>query len=543
MRTRFISAAAVIAICIAALAAPALGGAAAVKGGALIGVQADPATAGAFCADVKESGADAMVLSVSRPNVDKGAGIYNFTGVDGGTGTERNCGVTSALRVFGQRNTDTRRFPADPSGYAAFLTALSSHEAAQNLGVHRYAIENEVDVVNHWDDTPQHYFDLLRIAYAAVHVGDPNAIVVDSTFSVAGLYTVRINELYDAGQKADALALYRVMITNVLGGESPNAKAIDTEAELGTYLESAQPQRILEFYRLLLQSQDSFDAFQVHFYGPADRYPELIDMLRRSGMTKPIETWELGHRYRDGRPFDDADWAGDVSRLIDTAVGEGSRFTILQLLNDRLEDNLEYGLLTDAGARRQAFYSFRTTARLLEGATASNAVGAPSPTVAYRYDRPVGPVYAFWAPSGLPLVGGSLGIGQTTGALTNGQAARPKQARLKFVHATPSPRFIEPDLLAVRRLPFKVKRKIRVALACPANSLPAKCFGSIKVSGKKGKKRTRLADVTFKLARGKTQKRTITLRGPGMPFLITAEAKTCPAGVKPCRTTLRLGSN
>ena len=67
--------------------------------------------------------------------------------------------------------------PADMGAYQAFLT--DAVKRFSPLGVHEYAIENEINAPGHWAGTPADYVNLVNAAATAVHGGNPAARVVD----------------------------------------------------------------------------------------------------------------------------------------------------------------------------------------------------------------------------------------------------------------------------------------------------------------------------------------------------------------------------
>lgn len=511
-------------------------------GSEVVGAQVDPATVIASCPSVRPDTIQTTVLAYNRGRLETAGGAPNFTGVDRDIDAELACGITPLLRLRVGSGDNPDTYPADPGAYAALLTALAAHERGR---VERFAIENEVNAPSHWSDTVEAYFALVNLASRAIHAGNPDAIVLDSTFASGGITAVRVNELYQSGDRAGALALLQEDQVNELGG-GPKAK---TEADVATYLADPKVQKFLRFFDAMLANQNLFDAFQLHYYGPSQHLPAIIDMLRRHGMTKPIETWELNHRYLDGRQFDEEDFANEATRLFATAIGEGSRVTVFSRYADRAE-NGAIGLTDIAGGSHAVRFAFRTVVRLLGGAQASGPLILPGGAFGYAFERPSGPVAAFWALNGAPVVGRRLGIAATSAAVTGNQATRPHQVRLASLAAGPSPQFAEPDLpvlerVAARRVhrparPRPRGRRIFIRVACPEASPFTRCAGVLRVPGRTGRKRVRLGSRAIALSRGRSHVYSVRLLGRGRPSAAVADSRPCPGGLRPCRSWVHL---
>ncbi len=125
-------------------------------------------------------------------------------------------------------------FPKNIEAYKQFLTAMVERydgdgieDAAGSPVVEYFQIENEVDG-NFWDDTPEKYGELLKIAYETVKAANPNAKVIIAGVSIA-------RGFFD----------YYVPVFDYL---SANADSVGLSC---------------------------FDIFDLHWYGAADEYNEL----------------------------------------------------------------------------------------------------------------------------------------------------------------------------------------------------------------------------------------------------------------------------
>lgn len=538
-RTRVV----LVCMALAALGAALPGGAPAAKraslanplGGAVLGAQVEAATVAGLCAagSPQSDAVQTTVLAYNRPRLQSNSGQPDFAAVNRDVDRELACGMEPMLRLGVAAAGDPGSYPSDPDAYAALLTALA---AAEKGRVERYAIENEVSAAGHWSDSAESYFRLLRLASDAIHAGNPDAIVLDSTFASGALSVVRAREIYDAGDGPGALALLREIFSNELGAGTTQPQTVE---DARAYLFSAKAQRFYSFFDGMLANQDLFDAFQLHYYGPSQSLPDIFEMLRRRGLRGPIQTWELNHRYLDGRPFVEEDFADEVSRLFATAIGEGSDTAVLSRYID-YAPNAARGLTTDTGGSHASRFAFRTLVRLLAGATSSGPLGLRAPTAAYAYLGPRGRVVAFWSLTGAPRVGGRLGFPATGAAVSANESSRPRHLRLASLRASASPQFAEADLAVLSRAPSPGARRIRIHVTCPPASPFARCSGELRVGGKSRGRRVELGSHAFGVARGRSHAYTVRLRGRGRPSIVTAAAAPCPAGRKPCRSWLRL---
>lgn len=507
-------------------------------GGEVLGAQIEAQTVAPLCAisGPQSDRVQTTVLAYNRPRLENASGNPDFNAVNRDIDRELGCGIQPMLRLGVAGGQDPGAYPPDPGAYAALLTALA---AAEKGRVHRYAIENEVSAPGHWSDSAENYFRLVGLARDAIHAGDPSAVVLDSTFASGALSVVKAREIYDAGDGAGALALLREVFANELGGGSAPPTTVE---EARVYLFGERAQRFYTFFDALLAHQDLFDVFQLHYYGPSQSLPDIFEMLRRRGMRKPIETWELNHRYLDGRPFVEEDFANEVSRLFATAVGEGSRTTVLSRYID-YAPNAAQGLTRVDGGSHASRFAFRTLVDLLSGATASGALELPGGATGYAYGRPGGRLAGFWALSGTPRVGSALGFAATSAAVRGNESARPRHLRISSLRASESPQFAEADLAILQRLPAIAtgrKRAMRIRLTCPPASPFGRCAGVLKVVGKRRGEKVGLATHAFGVLRGRSHTYSLRLHGAGKATTLVAAAKPCPGGLKPCRSWLAL---
>ena len=495
-----------------------------VEGGALT----DPPLLASNCERIKEDGGQTTVIGAVMTRIVESPGVYDFSGVDGQVGTAISCGIDPAIRVFAEpSNSDDRGMPDDLDAYGAFFGALVGHMKGR---VERFGVENEVIAPNHWKDTPAQYFQLLQVAADAAHAANPDATILDSVSSSGGFSIIEARKQWLAGDLEGALATIQESQKNDLGG-GPYLTSTD---QVPAYLSVPKVLKMQEFYDQLVAHRDRIDALQLHYYGPASSLPSVVAMVRADGLDMPIEIWELGHRYLDGRPFEEAGHADEATRLLATAVGEGARYVVLQQYFDK-PNNEMYGLIDGDGNSRQARFALRNTLSKLRDTSSAYRLRAGNDTDGYRFDRPGGWRRVLWSTAGDVKPGKKLSIRSTTVALT-GNTGGTKHVPVASVVVGSSPQWLEPDMLEIWRKPAKRKRFVRVKAHCPDASPTRLCRGWIRFRGGKGNRKL-IAARKYVLARGVT--RVIAIhrkRTKARVKVIFAIPFSCPGKVKSCRS-------
>lgn len=366
-------------------------------GSAVLSAQVGPDLAARACSNLQQDGATATPLWISWGEVERRDGSRNWSELDDDIRKLRNCGVSIALHLQSQRpwmRTDT---PPNAVEFARFASELAARYRGQ---IARYSIENEANAQVMWPYDPSLYFELLRVVRPAIKNADPAALVQHSGVSSGGLGWARTADLHAAGRRAEAVRAANDVLVNGTG--SGPAMQV-TDAQLDALVASPDVQRQAAWVRLELQHQDLTDAFQVHSYGDANRLAELMRWLRAAGIKKPFEVWELAKRYGH-QPYSDTTHAAEVAKLMVTAVGEGSRYTIFVRYLDWPDKHLP-GLVGVSGESLPARRPFRTVVAALTGATAASplpesVVGARG----YHFSTPRGRVAALWTDQGTATV-------------------------------------------------------------------------------------------------------------------------------------------
>lgn len=499
-------------------------------GGALLGAQIDPITAPAFCDRLREDGSAAASVFLSRGLIERNDGTLNTAAIDNRIEPDRACGITLGVRVRPTTSPDQDSFlpaGAELDEYLSLLTQLAQYLDGR---VRSYAIDNEAASQAHFDGTADDYFELLRRSAAALRAGDPDAEILDGTMASGTTTAVMVTDLYEQGRYGEAIALAQETQANELGGGAP----VTDLASLTNYVNDSRVKRAVAFFAGAVANQSYYDVFQLHYYGPWRGLPEMYEFVRAHGITVPIETWEVAHRYKDGRPFTEEDFAAETARLLITAAGEGSAFTVFSSYLGN-GDNNAVGLFDwDGTTPHLARSAFRTVTAQLTGATTATRLDVGGDAWGYRFDRSQGPIAAAWADPGPARIGDELGIEAST-ALVTVAAGTPAHVRLAPLEVGPTPIFAEPDLVELERRGKRSRKKLKLSLSCPPASPTPFCSGKVKVMRafskkvrrKKAKRPQALGKERFKVARGETETVRVRFKKRGAAGEAIARTKPC----------------
>jgi hypothetical protein len=403
--------------------------------GALVGTQVSPEQAVVLCDRLQQDHVKVTVLWVRWGEIDLGDGLYSWDKLDQDVDRLQSCGMEVALHVQARpHQLEPSSMPEDLDAYALFLSDLVNHLEDR---VRRYSIENEAMSPYLWTDSPEDYFQLLDLAYATIKAADPEAIVLDSGPSSAALSIMYGYSLYQSGDRHQALAVVQEGVDE--SGSEMNVSRPSRASDLEDWFEAPEAQQAIAWMPLLVEHQHSYDALQFHWYGPWDRVPDLVEWIREQGIVKPIEAWELGRRHRAPAAFDETLHAQETTKLLVTAVGEGSRFTIAFPYVERPQPG-QPGLFTRRGPRPAAT-SFRILASKLNGAQEATRLALAPSVWAYHFALPQGELYVLWTTEGettirLPVPGLMVTVTDVEGHTVDADPAH--------LHVSPSPLFIVP---------------------------------------------------------------------------------------------------
>lgn len=271
-----------------------------------------------------------------------------------------SCWVTGGRRgeERGAKRNTVSAMPEDLDAYEAFVREVVARYG--KLGVHEYAIENEVNARNFWQGTPEQFEQLTRLGAQAVRQADPKAQVLDSGIA-SPVYGLAIaDRLLAQGRGDEAVAAYQ----RYYARRGPQFEQVASADELRRVLAEPQVRQSLAYLAATqrLARDHVIDAYQLHFYEPWENVPALLAYLRDTLPPElPIEAWEVGMFWRGG-PQDQrndqrlrADEATKVVALL--LAGGVRRVTWLPLAAHQEGDDggeLHFGLLDEGGAVRPA---------------------------------------------------------------------------------------------------------------------------------------------------------------------------------------------
>lgn len=229
------------------------------------------------------------------------------------------------LPARGNRGLTPSLPPRDAAAYVDFVRATVSRYAP--LGVHRWAIENEVNGGGFWAAGPGDYLALARLVAPAIREADPGAIVFDSGLSSTAYGAALARWLLDTGRPDDAVDAYRRYYQRRFAVRGEQLPRVSNAAELEAVLAEGQPARNLEYFdaSVRLAREGTIDAWQLHFYERFDNVALVADLLAAhlpDGM--PVEAWEAGLFWPDA-PDDEAVLADETTRVVAALLAAGVR--------------------------------------------------------------------------------------------------------------------------------------------------------------------------------------------------------------------------
>jgi len=323
-----------------------------------------------------------------------------------------DCGLDVGVHVHARSNWATLPTPAyqgrtapstppkDMDDYYSFLFNLASRYKGK---VSRYSIEEEAHAEGgYFAGTPEQYMQMLETAHKAIHDADPDAIVQDSGLSSSAIGALYGYHLMDAGKTAETSQFLKKWYLHYAPTRSKGESfSFDSEADLQAFFANDQVQRLLRWVELLWSEHaDDYDVQQIHYFGPWDAMPEMLDWLhgemKARGTDKPIEFWEFGYGWDDVRTYDPEAHARDEAKLMAMAIGEGVLRALSWQFTDYVARNGHPGLVTARGPRPAA-QSFGVTAEKLNGTTQSSRLDLGQGVWAYQCEKDAGTVFVLWS--------------------------------------------------------------------------------------------------------------------------------------------------
>jgi hypothetical protein len=263
--------------------------------------------------------------------------------------------------------------PKDPGQYRSFVSDLLNRY--WSMGVHEWAVENEVNGPNHYAGTTSDYDALVRAFAEAAKADHPDAVVLDQGNSSTAWGVGIVQALLDQNQDDAALAAYRSYYAARFGARDKDFPPVSTASELRQASKGSLWQRDLAFLSesVKLRQAGVIDALQVHFYEPWANVPALMNYIHTAfPKGTPVEVWEAGI-YSQSGPTDLAAQANDVVKLTTLLLADGCRrVNYLPAAADpggkgAAENN--WGLLEPDGAARPAGDAFARLAALVSSGT------------------------------------------------------------------------------------------------------------------------------------------------------------------------------
>jgi hypothetical protein len=344
-------------------------------------------------------------------------GFFDWSDPDTVVNTAASLGFTTMLKIRvgqcwstgkspqyerGLQHKTESGMPLSLSAYADFVRRVVARYSL--LGVHEYAIENEVNSPSFWAGTPAEFGTLVRTAARVIHASDPKAVVLDSGMSsTASGYGVA-NWLLDKGETSEAIDAYNSYFERRFGTRGRTIVTAGGESELRSLLDSDQGRRNAAYVAVTnrLVNTHVVDARQVHFYEQWSALPYLMQYLHANTPSNtPIEMWELG-AFIGGPRLSVRERSAELVKTVALALSEGASKAVwipLDVDSSQLtEEGTLFGLLGAHGRDQPAAGAFAAMSKAAQGA---QAVAIRSPGITgVGFDRKGRGTAFVWAECG-----------------------------------------------------------------------------------------------------------------------------------------------
>jgi hypothetical protein len=269
----------------------------------------------------------------------------------------------------GTKDKTASALPTDLDAYRRFVASLVARYAPR--GVHRYAVENEVNLPGFWQSSAADFEALVRTAAPVIRATDPEAVVLDSGISSTGAGSGMAALLLAQGAGDEAVATYQRYYQRRFLARKSQLPDVADATGLAKALRDGPARRNVDFLdaTFRLAGDHVTDAYQLHFYERWDNVPELLDYLRgRLPAGFPIESWETGIFWPGGN---ETDIAAETAKTTSLLLAGGVRPVIwLPAAADPTKGGVRWGLFDGAGRPRLAADVFL---HLAQAASASDA--------------------------------------------------------------------------------------------------------------------------------------------------------------------------
>lgn len=320
-------------------------------------------------------------------------GERNWSLVDQAVQQSRQAGFTQFLKIRvgscwltggrvgqlrGAKQKSVSAMPTDLNAYQAFVRAVVQRYSP--MGVHEYAIENEVNGASFWSGSVADYVKLVKLGAQAVHSADPSAKVADAGISSTAYGVAIANHLLQEGKDTQAVQAYQRYYQRRFASRAKDYPPVSTVEELRAVLQGEQARRNLDMLAATdqLAAQHVVDVYQLHFYESWDSVPDLLAYLH-AVLPKgfPVQAWEVG-QFWVGGSGDAAERAGEVTKTVAQMLAGGVHPVIwLPLSGNGGSDTSgekRYGLLDADGTVRQSGQALRQLAQVTAHASSWQAV-------------------------------------------------------------------------------------------------------------------------------------------------------------------------
>ena len=328
-----------------------------------------------------------------------------------------------AQHVRGVKNKTESAMPTDLGLYRSFVHDVVAHY--KPMGVHTYAVENEVNSESFWSGTPQELTTLTETAAGEIKATDPSAKVADAGMSSTSYGYGIADQLLGQGKGDEAVKAWNTYYAKRIGTRGEQIPQVGSVDQLRTVLASDQGRRNLAYLAVAasLAQRGTTDIRQVHFYEPWEAAPLLLGYLStHTPAGHPIEAWEVGSFWKDANGSDQ-ERTDDMTRTVSLLLAGGIRRVIwLPLATSASNKNgqeVRYGLLDPDGTVRPAGLTMSDLVAASRGARVTRVSQGPLRGVAFTTGT--GSTLVLWSTGGNQQV--SVGSGGTAGV--PGQSARP----------------------------------------------------------------------------------------------------------------------
>jgi hypothetical protein len=343
-----------------------------------------------------------------------------------------------AQHVRGVRNKTESAMPTDLGQYRSFVRDVVDRYKA--MGVHTYAVENEVNSASFWSGTPQQLTALTEAAASEIRSVDPSAKVADAGMSSTSYGYGIAEQLLSQGNGDAAVQAWNTYYAKRIGTRGEQIPQVGSVDQLRTVLASDQGRRNLAYLSVAtsLAQRGVTDIRQVHFYEPWNAAPLLTGYLAtHTPAGHPIEAWEVGSFWKNANGSEQ-ERTDDMTRTVSVLLAGGiSRVIWLPLAT--ASDNsgsgtgqeTRYGLLDPDGTVRAAGVTMRDLVAASRGARISPVERGNLRGVAFTSGGRS--TLVLWSTSGDQQV--SVGPGATAGP--SGAAAAPVSSGTVTVGSSP----------------------------------------------------------------------------------------------------------